>query len=84
MGVISLMSRALSPRGNSPQYPSDWRLGGLIGVGLATAEKKKNPALPTGNRTPTIQLVARRYTDSANPISILIPHQVDMSFNEYS
>jgi hypothetical protein len=49
------------PRGESPRYHLNRRLGGLkIRCGRCGVEKSLSPAI---NRNPTVQPVARGYTD---------------------
>jgi hypothetical protein len=62
-GEWSFTPRPLYPRGKSPLYPFDRRLGGP-----QTSGEKKNP-VPTGTqlRPSADQPVASRYTDCAIP-----------------
>jgi hypothetical protein len=59
--VVSFTPRPLYPWGNSPTCPLYRRLDGPQNRS-GSYEEEKNLA-PAGNRTPTLQIVARRYTD---------------------
>jgi hypothetical protein len=55
--------------GKSLRYPLDMRLGGPQSRSGRYGGEKKSLA-PTGNRTPAVQSVARRYSDWAIPAPI--------------
>jgi hypothetical protein len=57
MRVVNFISRLLYPRGKSPQYSLDMRLGGTQSRPGSGGEEKKIPS-PGENRTTVIQLVA--------------------------
>jgi hypothetical protein len=59
-GMVSFTPRPLYLR-RSPQYPLERRLGGPQGRSGRCGEEKNLAS--AGNRTPAVQLVARRYTD---------------------
>jgi hypothetical protein len=59
--VVSFTVRPLYPHGTSHGYPLDRRLGELQSRS-GPYEEEKN-FVRTGNRTPTVNPVARRYTD---------------------
>jgi hypothetical protein len=66
--VVSFTPRPLYPRGKSPRYPLDRRLGGPQSRSARRGEEKILD--PTGTRIPTssvVQPVASRYTDYAIP-----------------
>jgi hypothetical protein len=66
--VVNITPRPLYPRGKSPRYPFDRRLGGPQNRSGRRGEDKN--LVPTGTRTPApsaVQPVASRYTDWAIP-----------------
>jgi hypothetical protein len=61
--VVSFTTRSLYPRGRSPRYPLDRGLG--VGLqSLSGRYEEEKHLTPTGNRTPAVQPMASRYTDS--------------------
>jgi hypothetical protein len=63
--LLSFTPRPFYPRGKNDLYPLDRRLTGPESLS-GRCEKEKN-FVPTGNRTPVVQPVTRRYTDWAIP-----------------
>jgi hypothetical protein len=66
--VVNFTPRPLYPRGKSPRYPLERRLGGPQSRSGRSGEEKIID--PTGTRTPdpsVVQPVASRYTDYAIP-----------------
>jgi hypothetical protein len=55
-----LHTPAALPPGKNLQYP-------LNSAGRVSLRAEEKNLTPTGNRTPAVQAVARRYTDSAIP-----------------
>jgi hypothetical protein len=77
--VVSLTPQPLYPRGKSPRYPLDRRLGGPQSQSGKFEEEKILD--PTGTRTPSpvVQPIASRYTDYATPAPTLTLSSILMS-----
>jgi hypothetical protein len=65
-----LHATAAFPSGKSPRYPLDRRVGGLQSLSGRCGEEK-DVALAE-NRTPAVQPVACRYTDSVIPTPLTV------------
>jgi hypothetical protein len=63
--VVSFTLRPLYSQGNSPRYPLYERLDGALSSSGCYGKKKT--LVPAGNRTPTVQPLACRYTDWSIP-----------------
>jgi hypothetical protein len=60
--VVSFAPQPLYPKGKSPRYPLDRRLGGSQSRSGGCVEEKN--LTPAGNRNPAVQPIARRYPDT--------------------
>jgi hypothetical protein len=80
--VVSFTPRPLYPRGNSPAYPLDRRLGGPQSRCGRGEEKNSQPLL--GLEPPIIQLVAQSYTTELTRLlaqKMTLLHGVSFLFN---
>jgi hypothetical protein len=66
--VVSFIPRPLYPKGKSPRYPLDRRLGGPQSRNERSGEKNSEP-LP-GLEHPIIRLVAQRYTTELSQLYV--------------
>jgi hypothetical protein len=80
--VVSFMLRLLYPRGKSPLYPLDRRLGGPRRRSGRGCEEKNSQPL-TWLENPTIQPIAQRYTTELSRLLwYLIKHREDYALGE--
>jgi hypothetical protein len=63
--VVSFNPRPISPQGKRSRYPLDRRLCGPQSRSGLYGEQKN--LAPSGNRTPAVQIIDRRYADRVIP-----------------